>query len=141
MSTNIDNFNLADKHAIARTFRHWKLPKLADLIDHHNVLSQLDRLADKLSIPTLEEETEKLLLVHADLDKGLIDILSDQQTRNHLAELLREPRVYYDTVKELQSSLPLEYYSPNLAYSAENIRSFLISAHEAILKRERLGSL
>lgn len=140
MSTNISNFSPSDKRMVSRIFRGWGLPKLADLIDQHHLLAQLDRLVEKLSIPTIEEETEKLLLVHADLDKGLIDILSDQKTRNHLAELLREPRGYYDTVKMLQSSVPLDYYSVNLTYSAENVRSFLLSAHEAILKRKRLSS-
>ncbi len=139
MDTKISNSVLADKRAIARIFNRWNLNKLANLIDHHNVLSQLDRLAEKLSISSLLESDE-ILLIHPDLDQGLIDILSDQQARNHLAELLQDPEGYYQTMKQLQCVLPLEYYSNNLVYSAENIRSFLLSAHESILHRKVLGS-
>jgi len=139
MSTNIRKLDLVDKLTVAVTLRAWGLHKLADIIEYDNVLAQLDRLIEKLSIPT-EEETKKILLIHPDLDKGLIDILSDQQTRKHLAELLRDPRSYYHTLKELQCSLPLDFYSMDLVYNAENIRSFLLSAHESILNRKILGS-
>ncbi len=134
MSTKLQKRPLGDKLALEIALKNQGFIQLAKVVSTPSLTHRLERILDKLPLSELESSPQKLLLIHSDLDCHLLQILNDHSVLRYLDEVLAEPKMYYDSVKDLQSGMNVEHYSENLIYSAEIIRSLLLSIYESQIK-------